>query len=107
MTLKMPSTLDDSIATAATADTEPPDTDQDPELLREVLRELARGEASFPPFASAHEGYALLLEEVDQLWTEVKRRPNSRSVGGMRREAVQVAAMALRIVRDCCDRQGA
>lgn len=46
-------------------------------------------------FSSAHEGYAVLLEEVDELWDEVKKRA-SRSRRGMYDECVQVAAMAMK-----------
>jgi len=49
-------------------------------------------------FHSAHEGYAVLKEEVDELWDEVKNK--SASGNEMRNEAVQVAAMALRFLMD-------
>jgi hypothetical protein len=52
-------------------------------------------------FNSAHEGYAVILEELDELWDEVKRR--DKSIPRMRAEAIQVAAMAMRFVMDCCD----
>ena len=61
-----------------------------------VRRELARAQTKFPPFKSPHEGYAVILEEVDELWDAVKC--NNRS--GARSEAVQVAAMALRFLFD-------
>lgn len=62
-----------------------------------VLAELARATAKFGPFHSAHEGWAVLREEVDELWWEVKANDRDRQ----RAEAVQVAAMALRFLRDC------
>lgn len=61
-----------------------------------VLIELHAAQAKFGPFASAHEGYAVLLEEVDELWHEVKHG----SIDRQREEAVQVAAMALRFLID-------
>ena len=54
-------------------------------------------------FASAHEGYAVLLEEVDELWDLVKMKKKSRPSGEMLKEAIQVAAMALRFATECCD----
>ena len=74
------------------------------ELVRE---EMARATEKFGPFRSDHEGYAILLEEVDELWTEVKFNPTSETgkVGKEKRlkqEAVQVAAMALRFLIDRC-----
>lgn len=64
----------------------------------EVLEELARARAKFPiDQASPHEGYAVLLEELDELWDEVKANHPERSER-MRKEAIQVAAMAIRFV---------
>ena len=48
------------------------------------------------PFNSYHEGYAVLKEEVDELWDDIKG--NRRS--GAREEAVQVAAMAIQFLID-------
>lgn len=74
----------------------------DEELVRsvvsEVLDELRRARSKFPKFNSAHEGYAVLLEEVDELWDEVKHGSRERQCN----EAVQVAAMALRFLIDVC-----
>ena len=67
-----------------------------------VRNELALARQKFGPFHSAHEGYAILLEEVDELWAEVKRRPEDVDVVRMAREAVQVAAMAVRFLMDIC-----
>jgi hypothetical protein len=71
-------------------------------VLKQVEEELCVAKEKYPCMASAHEGYAILLEEVDELWEEVKKRPESRDVEAMRKEAIQVAAMAVRFVRDCC-----
>jgi hypothetical protein len=49
---------------------------------------------------SAHEGYAVLAEEVDELWDHVKVQQGKRDVVEMTYEAVQVAAMALRFIVD-------
>ena len=75
------------------------------EVLGEVGGELSRAEDLFPPFHSAHEAYATLLEEVDELWDEVKKNPAKRDLIALRKEAIQVAAMAVRFVRDVCDRE--
>jgi hypothetical protein len=58
----------------------------------------------FPRMASPHEGYAILKEEVDELWEQVKRQHDApgRKVN-MYTEAMQVAAMAMRFIHDCCD----
>jgi hypothetical protein len=68
-----------------------------------VICELRSAREAFPCFASAHEGYAILLEEVDELWDEVKKSPRKRDPRKMRYEAVQVAAMAIRFLIDVCE----
>jgi hypothetical protein len=47
-------------------------------------------------FASYHEGYAVLLEEVDELWEEIKGKLRSDSTVIF--EATQVAAMAIKMM---------
>jgi hypothetical protein len=71
------------------------------EILQEVQNELDKATNKFGSFASAHEGYAVLLEEVDELWEEVKMR--DKSVLRMQEEAIQIAAMAIRFVMDVCE----
>lgn len=51
---------------------------------------------------SAHEQYAVLLEEVDELWAHVKTNQKRRDPEAMYKEAIQVAAMALRSAVECC-----
>lgn len=65
-------------------------------IAAEALAELASATERFPPFHSAHEGFAVLKEEVDELWDEIKRNDPGRA----RAEALQVAAMALRLIHD-------
>ena len=40
--------------------------------IMEVHTELTRANSIHPQFNSPHEGYAVLLEEVDELWQEIK-----------------------------------
>ncbi len=67
-------------------------------VLAEVEAELRRACSQHGPMRGPHEGYAVLLEELDELWDEVKRR-ESNGVA-MRKEALQVAAMGARFVLD-------
>jgi hypothetical protein len=67
----------------------------------EIVEEYRRAAGKFARFNSAHEGWAVLREEVDELWDEVKSKSGTRA--SMRVEAVQVAAMALRFVLEVCD----
>lgn len=73
------------------------------EIFLSVHYELAIARETYTAFNSAHEGYAILLEEVDELWTEVKKRPDAVDKAKMRAEAIQVAAMALRFIVDVCE----
>jgi hypothetical protein len=97
-------------------------------ILKNETIDLIRQEmASIPaeyhdPMPSTHHGYAVLQEEVDELWEVIKNgekqikkqlRLESHLEGTvqhyhkrqMRDEAVQVAAMAIRIVQELtvCD----
>lgn len=71
-------------------------------VLEMVRRELASATAKFPPMNSAHEGYGILAEEVDELWDEIKAKQGERRLDNLRAEAVQVAAMAVRFILDVC-----
>lgn len=65
----------------------------------EVKEEYEKAIRKFGAFNSAHEGYAVLKEEVDELWDEIK---GGQNINRMREEAIQVAAMAIRFINDCC-----
>lgn len=75
------------------------------EMLVEVAKELARAEEKFAPFNSAHEGYAIIKEELDELWAEVMKKKDKRSRKKMRREAIQIAAMGMRFVLNVTDKE--
>lgn len=70
-----------------------------------VKDELDRATEKAGPFNSAHEGYAVLLEEADELWDEVKKNTGTTHRGVS--EAVQTAAMALRYLIDLCPEDSA
>lgn len=71
--------------------------------LAMIANEHHSAEISFRPMASAHEGYAVIKEELDELWEEIKNDKRGTDVYNMRvrAEACQVAAMALRLMQDC------
>lgn len=72
-------------------------------LAEEIDAELYRAKNGHAAQNSAHEGYAVLLEEVDELWDEIKKNKRERDPAKMRAEAVQVAAMAIRFIQDVID----
>ncbi len=68
----------------------------------DVRDELENAMNKFPPSNTAHEGYAVLLEEVDELWEHVKTKQGLRLTHLMRKEAIQIAAMAMRFAIEIC-----
>lgn len=69
-------------------------------ILSELMPELERAMAKWPKHNSFHESFAILKEEVDELWSEIKKKDQNEAF--IRREAIQVAAMAIRLINDCC-----
>jgi len=69
------------------------------QALESVAAELSRACDRFPAFNSPHEGWAVIREELDELWDHV--RGNTGRGPEARKEAIQIAAMALRYVIDC------
>jgi len=67
------------------------------EALTRIRIEYERAAARHANFNSGHEGYAVIREELDELWEEVKTKDG---LGRACEEAVQVAAMALRFLVD-------
>ena len=68
-------------------------------VVTEALRELDVAQDRFPAFHSAHEGWAVIKEEMDELWEAVRLKQSTPGrTDKMRREAIQVAAMALRFL---------
>lgn len=63
-----------------------------------VAAELRLAQREYGPLQSAHEAYAVLLEELDELWDEVKKRAPLKK--RLRDELIQIAAMAWRAALD-------
>jgi soluble cytochrome b562 len=66
------------------------------DVLRVVEREVQSATEKHGPMRGAHEGYAVILEEIDEAWEEIKHDNLPRA----RKEMVQVAAMAVRFLLD-------
>ena len=81
---------------------QPPGTGRLPltkeQALARVLAEFERAQGLFPPFHSAHEGFAILLEEMDELKETVFKKGFTSA--DQCQEAQQVAAMAFRFLVD-------
>jgi hypothetical protein len=78
------------------------DVEKAANISEEIYEEFLKASSKFPAFVSEHEGYAILLEEVDELWEVVKlNQKNPDRHNKCRKECIQVAAMALRFLYDC------
>ncbi len=64
--------------------------------LHAVADELARSLVHGAEFASLHECYAVLLEEVDELWDITRQKREERDILELREELIQIAAMAFK-----------
>jgi len=70
------------------------------DIVALIVDELSRANKVYKPFNSAHEGYAVMLEEMDELFDEIrKKRPD---ISRMQDEAIQVGAMAIKFIQSCC-----
>jgi hypothetical protein len=75
-------------------------------VLDEIRKEVERAIFMFPSMNSPHEAEAVIREEFDEYWEEVKRhnmwkqrdtRPRQRE------ELIQLAAMVVRAIHDTID----
>lgn len=80
------------------------------EFVTRVLREYGKANEKYPKFQSNHEGFAVLLEEIEEtedeivkirkisgnLWEKVKREKSLYPTEEMIEEVVQIAAMCLK-----------
>lgn len=71
------------------------------EAVEAVYNEVQRAKTMFKDdFANQHEGYAVILEELDELWEEVKKNQKNYDIPAQRKEAIQCAAMCIRFVAE-------
>lgn len=67
------------------------------DFISKVKCEYIRASELYPKFHSYHEGYAVILEELDELWDLIKSvKFTSGHIPQMETELVQVAAMCLK-----------
>jgi NTP pyrophosphatase (non-canonical NTP hydrolase) len=70
-----------------------------PAFQQWVEQELKKARSKHPTAQTTlHEGYAVLQEEVDEVWDLVKSQKPSRD--SLLKELIQVAAMAQRFAED-------
>jgi len=74
------------------------------EIVEDVWEEYVNAIEKFEIFPTTHHGFAVIKEEVDELWEEVKKKEQKapERKRRMKLEAVQIAAMAIRFIKDLC-----
>lgn len=75
--------------------------------IDEVRTEIHRARTilGHAPMCSAHHGFAVLLEELDELKAHVWMNQKKRDITAMRAEAIRVAAMALCFAAEVCNEE--
>lgn len=73
------------------------------DLLITIALEVKTAEAKHQPFNSHHEAFAVILEELDEYWDEVRLKAENRNPEHLQKELIQTAAMCVRALRDLCD----
>lgn len=68
----------------------------------DALAEVQRARQMFGPMASMHEGYAVILEELDEVKEIVWLKQKNRNLADARKEVLQVAAMCLAFAAELC-----
>lgn len=67
--------------------------------LDDVKQEVLRAKAIYKnDFVNQHEAYAVILEEVDELWAEIKKNQKVYDLQEQKKEAKQAAAMLVRLM---------
>lgn len=74
--------------------------DETRDVLGRIYRELVSARKKHKALNSVHEAYAVIMEEIEEFWDEVKKRGERRDKTAMAEELVQVAAMCIRTIED-------
>ncbi len=69
-----------------------------------IVTEVVRAEKLHPPINSLHEGYAVIAEELDEFWEQVRLKARDRDPLAVRTELIQTAAVCVRTILNVCDR---
>ena len=70
--------------------------------LKRIEEEYLRASELYPDLHSNHEGYAVIKEEVDELWDEIKKSKDTKGNVRMQHELIQIGAMVVRFLDNLC-----
>lgn len=65
-----------------------------------INEELVRARKKHGPMNSLHEAHSVILEELDEVWDEIKKKTKARDLNHLLKELVQVAAMCQKTAED-------
>lgn len=68
--------------------------------LQGVATEINKIREKHVPLHNPHHAYAVILEEVDEFWEQVRKKRSSRDPAAMAHELTQIAAVATRAIAD-------
>jgi hypothetical protein len=72
------------------------------EALKQIETEYLRAGDLFPDLHSNHEAYAVIKEEVDELWDEIKKTKSTKGNKLIQKELIQIGAMVVRYLENLC-----
>ena len=67
-------------------------------VLLEIENEVVRAQMHSVQFASLHEAYAVILEELDEVWDITRMKRRDRNAEDLRKELIHIAAMAVKAI---------
>jgi len=79
--------------------------DKLPKLTAEIGDELYKAACENGKYNSAHKGWAVIQEKLDELWEEVKKKKSKRDTDLMRHKAIQIASTAIMFIIDICNKE--
>jgi hypothetical protein len=68
------------------------------QILNEVKTELESAQKQHGAYPTYHHGYAVILEELNELWDEIKLKNPDKAK--LKKESLQVATTAVRFIHD-------
>jgi hypothetical protein len=70
--------------------------------LQQIEMEFMRASDLYPSLHSNHEAYAVIKEELDELWDEIKKSKELKGNKNITKELIQIGAMVVRYLDNLC-----
>jgi hypothetical protein len=70
--------------------------------LQAIKYEFDRANTLYPNFHSNHEAYAVIKEELDEVWDEIRKSKDIKGNETIKKELIQVGAMVLKYLDNLC-----